>query len=120
MPCLYAHHTFGEKVRALLPSEMQECISTYEEQFQLGLQGPDFLFFFCPLKKNPISDLGHKIHKKPGAFDVKKVLPAVRRKGLYSPAWYDLSFYVRQQLSSLCRKKGKRDGDRSCGSGGRI
>lgn len=103
MPCLYAHYTFGEKVRTLLPSEMQECVSTYEEQFHLGLQGPDFLFFFCPLKKNPISDLGHKIHKKPGAFYVKKVLPVVRRKGLYSPETaYLLGMICHFMLDSSC------------------
>ena len=103
MPCLYAHDTFGQKVRKLLPKEMQECIATYEDQFQLGLQGPDFLFYFRPLSKNPVNGLGHKIHKKPGAFYLKKVLPIVRRKGKYSPeSAYLLGFLCHFMLDSHC------------------
>lgn len=103
MPCLYAHHTFGQKVRSLLPEEMQECISTYEEQFNLGLQGPDFLFYFRPLGKNPINRLGHRIHKKPGAFFIRKVLPTVSRKGQYSPETaYLLGFLCHFMLDSKC------------------
>lgn len=103
MPCLYAHHTFGQKVRGLLPEEMQECISTYEDQFNLGLQGPDFLFYFRPLGKNPINRLGHRIHKKPGEFYLKKILPVVRRKGQYSPETaYLLGFFCHFMLDSKC------------------
>lgn len=103
MPCLYAHYTFGQKVKNLLPEEVQECISNYEEQFNLGLQGPDFLFYFRPLGKNPVNRLGHKIHKKTGAFYIKKILPTVRRKGQFSPETaYLLGFLCHFLLDSRC------------------
>lgn len=103
MPCLYAHYTFGEKVRAQLPQEMKECISVYEEPFHLGLQGPDFLYFYMPLRKNSVNFLGHRIHKKPGAFSIKKVFPLVRRKGRYSPETaYLIGYLCHFMLDSQC------------------
>ena len=103
MPCLYAHHTFGQKVRGLLPEEMQECIATYEEQFNLGLQGPDYLFFFLPLHKNRVNQLGHRIHKKSCAFYLHKILPMAVKKGCYSPECaYLLGFMCHFMLDSRC------------------
>lgn len=103
MPCLYAHYRFGQEVKYFLSPEIQECISTYEDQFNLGLQGPDFLFYFRPLSKNPVNRLGHQIHKKTGAFYVKKILPTVRRKGKFSPeSAYLLGFVCHFLLDSRC------------------
>lgn len=85
MPSLYAHYTFGQKVKKLLPEEIQICIDLYKDQYDLGLQGPDVLFFYRPLKMNPVRYLGHKLHKKPAAFYFKKMLAVVEEKGPYSP-----------------------------------
>lgn len=101
MPSLYAHYTFGQKVRKLLPEEIQLCIQRYEDQFDLGLQGPDHLFFYRPLKGNPVNQMGHRIHKKPAFFYFRKMIPVVRKKGLYSPECaYLLGFLCHFMLDS--------------------
>ena len=101
MPGLYAHYTFGQKVKKLLPEEMQVCIESYKDEFDLGLQGPDVLFFYRPYRMNPIRHLGHRIHKKPMAFYMENMLPLVREKGVDSPECaYLLGFVCHFMLDS--------------------
>lgn len=51
MPAFYAHARFGNDVLAKLRGEIKEvCVKNYSE-FSLGLQGPDYLFFYKPLSK---------------------------------------------------------------------
>lgn len=103
MPCLFAHYVFGQKIRKNLPDDMRECIDTYEDQFNLGLQGPDFLFYFRPLHKNSVNQLGYKLHEKSGEFYIRRVLPIVRRKGVYSPECaYLMGFLCHYMLDSRC------------------
>ena len=49
MPALYAHNKFGKLVIPKLPSTIKETVRKYPNEFRMGLQGPDFLFFY--LKK---------------------------------------------------------------------
>lgn len=101
MPSLYAHYTFGQRVRKLLPEEMQVCISMFEDQYNLGLQGPDVLFFYRPLKMNGVRYLGHKIHKKPVACYFRKMIPEAKEAGLYSAETaYLLGFLCHFMLDS--------------------
>lgn len=46
MPSLYAHNKFGKLVIKNLPVEYKEIIRRYPNSFRLGLQGPDYLFFY--------------------------------------------------------------------------
>lgn len=101
MPSLYAHYTFGQRVRKLLPEEIQICINRYEDLFNLGLQGPDHLFFYRPLKANPINQMGHRLHKKPAIFYFQKMIPIARKKGPYcAECAYLLGFLCHFMLDS--------------------
>ena len=63
MPTTYAHYTFGSKVLKELNDELRESISKNIELFNIGLHGPDILFYYKPLKSNKVNKLGNEIHK---------------------------------------------------------
>ena len=50
MPALYAHNKFGKLVIPKLPSTIKETVRKYPNEFRMGLQGPDFLFFYLTRK----------------------------------------------------------------------
>ena len=62
MPAVGAHYEFGQITLLHLTLEQREIIDENKEMFDLGLQGPDILFFYKPYVKNPISRIGHQIH----------------------------------------------------------
>ena len=53
MPSCYAHYRFGVHVLQTLPEQVQKQIEANRNLFDLGLQGPDF-FFFYRLGKNTL------------------------------------------------------------------
>lgn len=59
MPAVYAHHRFGWEVCTLLPPAEQAVLWDHAGLFTLGLQGPDILFHYHPLRANPVARLGH-------------------------------------------------------------
>jgi len=62
MPSVYAHYKFGVDVLPLLPTELQRAVHNYRELYDLGLQGPDLLFFYHPIVHNYVNRLGNAIH----------------------------------------------------------
>ena len=52
MPASYAHYRFGQQVFKQLPVELQQQISPYMDLYQIGLHGPDLLFYYHPLIPN--------------------------------------------------------------------
>ena len=49
MPAAYAHYVFGDRVLSLLPEHLQVMIGgdpKCRELYNLGVQGPDFLYFY--------------------------------------------------------------------------
>ncbi len=68
MPSVYAHKRFGEQVLAKLPASAKNLAEKYRAQYDFGLQGPDFLFFYRAwLKDNPVPRLGVEIHRQPAS-----------------------------------------------------
>ena len=61
MPAIYAHYSFGKKVFRQLPNDLKKIAGTYKREYLAGLQGPDFLFFYNPLRKNRYGELGSRI-----------------------------------------------------------
>lgn len=67
MPSMYAHYSCGKKVLDILPREIQELINSHKSLYLTGLQGPDVLFYYKPLKKNRVSTYGNEMHDRPAA-----------------------------------------------------
>ncbi len=103
MPAVYAHHLFGKEVLKKLPNELSYIIKAYGTPFQIGLQGPDILFFYNPLSKNPINQKGYAMHKQPAKDFLARTVPVVRKKGTCSPEYaYLLGFICHFMLDSTC------------------
>ena len=55
--------TFGKKVLANIENpDIRRIITEHRALFDIGLHGPDILFFYRPLKSNPVSKAGHLMH----------------------------------------------------------
>lgn len=66
MPAAYAHYRFGEQVRKHIQKEKQDTIERHLQLFRIGLQGPDLFFYFNPLMKNVINQIGSENHQQSG------------------------------------------------------
>ena len=67
MPSTYAHRRFGANVLDHLPEDARSRITPYRELYDIGLHGPDILFYYHAAKSNPVSHLGNAMHDEPGA-----------------------------------------------------
>jgi len=66
MPSGYAHYRFGTHVIPQMPADVRGPILRHRALFDMGLHGPDFLFFHHFLKKTHLFHLGHTYHEKHG------------------------------------------------------
>lgn len=66
MPSTYAHFRMGQQVRHQLDGAPRRVIEQNPELFQVGLHGPDFLFYYGPLKKNRVNRVGSEQHDRSG------------------------------------------------------
>lgn len=64
MPAAYTHALYGQWVLEALDASLQDLIQRHRNEYNIGLHGPDILFFFKPLKKNPIKEKGYGIHNE--------------------------------------------------------
>lgn len=66
MPSNYAHYRFGAQVLPGLPEETRSVIRQNRSAFDVGTHGPDLFFYYSPLGKTPVSELGSKFHRQSG------------------------------------------------------
>lgn len=62
MPTTYTHYRFGQDVKKCLPIEIQKIINNNIDLFNIGLHGPDILFYYKPLTNNNIRKFGSFLH----------------------------------------------------------
>lgn len=48
MPSTYAHYRLGQEVLKNLPAKEKRLIEQHKELFDIGLHGPDILFYYKP------------------------------------------------------------------------
>lgn len=66
MPETYAHFSFGEQVLKTLDDDIKNIVRTNLSLYEIGLHGPDILFYNEPFKSNHVSFLGNEMHKVGG------------------------------------------------------
>ena len=64
MPTTYAHYKFGKEVISALPRPLQTSVEQNRELFDMGLHGPDLLFYYRPAMKNTVNTQGYELHDK--------------------------------------------------------
>lgn len=66
MPSTYAHYRMGQEVARLVPDQMKQVINNNRELYEIGLHGPDILFYYKPLSSNKINAIGYGMHDHAG------------------------------------------------------
>ncbi|MBE5795683.1 MAG: hypothetical protein E7323_13495 [Clostridiales bacterium] len=66
MPSGYAHYRFGTQIIHQVPADVREPLLRQRALFDVGLHGPDFLYFHSFFKKTPLYHLGNFYHEKSG------------------------------------------------------
>ena len=67
MPAFYAHYKFGQMVKNKLPAKYQRLLEDYQDLYEIGLHGPDILFFYHPIIRHPITQIGVVVIMRRGA-----------------------------------------------------
>lgn len=103
MPSTYAHRKFGAKVLERLPENLQTLIGRHRQLFDIGLHGPDLLFYYHAAKTNPVSTLGNAMHDKPGRVFFERARSVVQQAQDREAALaYALGFVCHFALDSTC------------------
>ena len=82
MPSTYAHFRAGQRLRARLTGTPKAAVEAHPELYNIGLHGPDILFYYEPYHKNRVSAVGYRQHEKSGAsFFPLRPKPSVLARG---------------------------------------
>ena len=101
MPNYFAHITFGRQVRNKLPSALRASLERERPAFDLGCLGPDILFFYHPLTRNPARLEGLEMHKRSALPVFQRLRAAVEEKMPMSRG-YAAGFLCHLALDSAC------------------
>ena len=66
MPASYAHYRFGKELLPALPDDVRKTIQRFRRMYDVGLQGPDFFFYYNILMKTSTGALGSTFHHQSG------------------------------------------------------
>lgn len=66
MPSSYAHDRLGRLSLPAFPTEVRDRLQHFRRMYDMGLQGPDFFFYYDPLRKTAVGQLGALYHEKSG------------------------------------------------------
>lgn len=80
MPTTYAHYRFGRDVYKHLPPQAQAVIQAHGGLYNIGLHGPDLLFYYKVYKKNPVSSTGFTMHDQPGKEFFQQAAQLMKRR----------------------------------------
>lgn len=100
MPSTYAHYKFGREVMRLLPENIKKIAEENRQLYDIGLHGPDLLFYYKPLGNNAVNRIGFGMHAEPAE---KFFAPAAKlaQKGSAAAA-YAYGFVCHFALDSAC------------------
>ena len=66
MPSIYAHSRFAQQAAGTLPEHLQLSVKRFRQLYDVGCYGPDFFFFYQPLFKTRMGQLGRQYHRMTG------------------------------------------------------
>ncbi len=65
MPSTYAHRVFGREILGRCPQEFAAVIGKHRQLYDIGLHGPDVLFYYRVLKNCSVNAKGYAMHARP-------------------------------------------------------
>ena len=103
MPSTYAHRRFGANVLDHLPAPLHDRLQAHRPLYDIGLHGPDLLFYYHAASSNPVSHLGNAMHEQPGRVFFDRARGVLRAAGDREAALaYTLGFICHFALDSTC------------------
>ncbi len=104
IPATYAHYSFGCEVIPLLPKGIRAIINAHRQLFNIGLHGPDILFYYQPYHKNAISSRGYAMHDELASdfFAQARKIYANNQDGKEEMLAYLLGFVAHFALDYSC------------------
>lgn len=103
MPTTFAHLYFGNQVLKELEPQLQSSINQWKELYYIGLHGPDILFYYKPMGKNPINSLGYAMHREKSADFFRACKNTIdKSKNREAALAYVLGFICHFALDSEC------------------
>lgn len=102
MPGNYAHYRFGQAILPTLPPEVRRTVGRFRQLFDMGLHGPDILFYHDLLLKGTVARQGHKLHSQTGKTFFERACRAVRMNHTEGARAYLYGLLAHYALDSLC------------------
>jgi len=102
MPAIYAHYRFGNLILPGLRADVRGQILRHRRLFDLGLQGPDFFFYYKPTADTPIGRLGHELHMRTGRDFFTEVCQNLRSDSEEAVLAYLYGLLGHYCLDSVC------------------
>lgn len=99
MPAVYAHYRFGKLLISSLPAGDRQRVQRFRRLYDMGLQGPDFFYYYNPLLKTKIGGLGDVFHRESGETFFSRVCA---REGSEAAGAYLLGLLAHYCLDSVC------------------
>lgn len=103
MPTTYAHNSFGEQVRKKFSENIKNIIEKNIDLFNIGLHGPDILFYYKPLSSNEVNKAGHQLHEENAVKFLNKARNTINKSSNKHASFsYIAGFICHFMLDSFC------------------
>ena len=100
MPSTYAHYRMGQEVYRNLTGKPKQIIEKYKELYDIGLHGPDILFY--DMLKPKVTETGIAMHRECAAPFFERGMTLVRTTHDEKLLAYLLGFGCHYILDSAC------------------
>ena len=102
MPAVYSHYRLGQKVIEQLNNPLKKIILNNQDLFNLGLHGPDILFYNRPYIHSKVNQLGSTMHQQKANNFFKKSLSILKETKSEAQFIYLCGFVCHFILDSNC------------------
>ena len=103
MPSTYAHYRMGQEVLEQVSDPARSIIMKHKQLYDIGLHGPDILFYYHPLRTNPVNAIGYGLHERSGKYFFGKAAEIIEKASDKEAALaYIYGFICHFALDSTC------------------
>ncbi len=103
MPTTYTHYTYGQEIFRMLSPKLQKKIRPYMNYYNIGVHGPDILFYYRSFSKNAVNQYGVKVHDEPMRCFLEHAFSVFKKQRRKSEAFaYLAGFMTHYILDSTC------------------
>ena len=103
MPSTYAHYRMGQEVFEQLSGSARAIITENKQLYDIGLHGPDILFYYHPLITNSVNSIGYGLHEHTGKYFFERAAKIIETSSDKREAFaYIFGFICHFALDSTC------------------